>query len=319
MKIFVSICSYRDPLLHFTLESLIDSKSERTDVTYSIFEQTKYDDSLEALYPQLVAREDVIYKRIDPEFAEGVGWARKINSLNITDEDFYYQIDSHMIFDKNWDRILVNDYLAAIEKAKSNKIVITSNCKNFDLIDGTPVLDHNMVVATRTRFYQFDKNMWLYAHGEHHPSNKEVIPCPHIYAGNMFTNADWLNEVGINPKIYFHGEEQMAMLSSFANGYNVFHGSQINCYHYIGSNNHPTKQEINPVVAPEVIERRKQISDIEFRSFLNSLDDSMLETFRVYSGVDYINRKIEKRSITKQITPSIENDWEIPDHCCPDR
>lgn len=312
MKIFVSICSYRDPLLVFTLKSLIQSKSAITEVTYGIFEQIEKENSLEVLHPNLVSRPDVRYKRIDPQFSDGVGWARNINAIQMTDEDFYYQIDSHMIFDSGWDRQLIGDYKEACLLTGTNKVIISSNCKNFDLIDGSPALEHNRNVACKARFYQFDKNFWLYAHGEHTNPTEQVNPAVHIFAGNMFTHSDWISNVGIDPKIHFHGEEQIMTLSSFALGYKLFHGKQISCYHYRNSNDHTSKQDKNPVVSQDVLESRKRSSIDHFTRYIRNIDDEILQAYKSYSGVDYINRKLENRAITRTIQPSIENDWEIP-------
>jgi hypothetical protein len=313
MKIFVSICSYRDPLLVYTLKALMQTKSAITEVVYGIFEQNEKENSLETLFPELVSRSDVKYKRIDPQYSEGVGWARNINSLQLTDEDFYYQIDSHMVFDKNWDRDLINDYKEGCRAVESNKVIISSNCKNFDMVDGNVVLEHGMDYTCRARFYQFNPNLWLFAHGEHIPPTETVMPAIHIFAGNMFTHSDWVRNVGINPRIFFHGEEQAITLSSFAAGYRFFHGKRMSCYHYKGSNEHTSKQDFKPVVSLEIIEERKRRSEIEFRAFLDSLEDDLLEEYRVYSGVNYINKKIEERAITRVIKPSIDIDWEVGD------
>jgi len=313
MKIFVSICSYRDPLLVHTLNSLIQSKSQITDATYAIFEQIEKENSLEVLHPELVARADVIYKRIDPQYSQGVGWARNVNALNIEDEDFYYQIDSHMLFDKNWDRRLISDYKEAAHISHTNRIIISDNCKNFEMIDGTPSLQHNRSVSCEAKFYQFEKNLWLYAHGNHFEASQRVKPSIHVFAGNFFTHADWLSNVGIDSKIFFHGEEQIIMLSSFAAGYKSFHGKQISCYHYLDSNNHTSKQDVEPVVSNEILESRKKASIEHFKKYIQNTDDSILEAFKEYSGVDYINRKLEERAITRSIQPSIEVDWEIAD------
>lgn len=313
MKIFISICSYRDPLLVHTLKSLIQGKTEITEVTYGIFEQIEKENSLEILYPELVARPDVKYKRIEPQFSEGVGWARYINALQMTDEDFYYQIDSHIIFDIGWDRLLINDFKEGALLTGTNKIIISSNCKNFTVDEDGPRLDHNKNVSCLAKFYQFDKNFWLFAHGEHQNPTSTVRPAIHVFAGNFFTHSDWITNVGIDPKIYFHGEEQMMMLSSFAAGYKVFHGKQINCYHYLDSNHHTSKQDIEPVVPLEIIEARKEASIQHFVRYIRTMDDGILNAFKAYSGVDYINRKLENRAITRHIQPSIEVDWEIPD------
>ena len=313
MKIFVSICSYRDPHLKLTLESLIQSKSERTDATYAIFEQTKYEDSLEATNPDLVKRPDVIYRRIDPQHSSGVGWARKINSLELTNEDFYYQVDSHMLFDKNWDRSLITDYTLAMDKFNTNKIVISSNCKNFDIIDGIPYLETPQPSSTVAKFYQFANDYKLYVHGEHVEPRTTIELSPHIFAGNLFTHADWLKNVGINQRIFFHGEEQVFTLSSFAAGYKICYGRSIPCYHFIGSNFHTSKQHIEPVVSLEHINKREAESHTELLSFIKSMDDEVLEKFRKQTGVDYINRKIEKRAVSTTFFSPNPNDWDAPD------
>jgi hypothetical protein len=80
----------------------------------------------------LVSRDDVIYKRIDPEYSDGCVWARYINMLNITNEyDFIYQVDSHMLHDMNWDRALIEDYKRAMDMCETNKVIITGSCKSF--------------------------------------------------------------------------------------------------------------------------------------------------------------------------------------------
>ena len=132
MNIFVSVCSYQDPLLPHTIKSMLQTKSNRNNVVYSIFEQTRYEDSLACTEPVLVSRDDVIYKRIDPEYSDGCVWARYINMLNLTNEyDFIYQVDSHMLHDMNWDRALIEDYKRAMDMCETNKVIITGSCKSF--------------------------------------------------------------------------------------------------------------------------------------------------------------------------------------------
>lgn len=316
MRIFVSIVSYRDKLLVDTINSLLENKSGLTSVTIGVFEQTKLEDSLEAKHPELLKSPEIIYKRIDPEYSDGVGWARHMNSLQLTDEDFYYQVDSHMLFEKNWDRALIKDYQLAAEKHNTNKIVITANCKNFHLDEeGKPVKELTESITCRAAYYMFPTSRKAGAHGEWIDAQSNVTDAIHIFAGNMFTRSDWVREVGIHPKIFFEGEEQYLTLASFAAGYKLCHPREIHCYHYIQSNTYVTKQWIDPVVSHEKISRNEAISSSAFFDFLLSLNDEVFEAYRKYSGVDYINRKLESRAITKQIIlpENIVNDWEIPD------
>jgi hypothetical protein len=312
MRIFVSIASYRDPLLPFTIASLLDRKSQMTDVICGVFEQNEIENSLITQYPEICALKNIRYKRVDPQYSEGVGWARHINSLQMEDEDFYYQIDSHIVFDDCWDRQLISDYREAVETYKTNKIIISSNCKNYRFVDNKIVLEEDRHYATNVKYYQFNSDLFLWAHGDWVDPTLKVTPSIHVFAGNMFTHSDWVRTVGVNPYMFLHGEEQVITMSSFAAGYKIFHGKRISSYHYRYADNHTSKQEQQPVVSADVIERRKQRSDAEFKSFIRNLDDKVLERYKQYSGVDYINRKLENRAITRTVQPSIENDWEIP-------
>ena len=93
-SIFVNIASYRDNLLIPTIKSLMHNESGRNKIYYGIFEQTKVEESLLKKCPEIVEQENVRYKRIDPEYSDGAVWARAINSMQVYDEDLFYQIDS---------------------------------------------------------------------------------------------------------------------------------------------------------------------------------------------------------------------------------
>lgn len=316
MRIFVSVVSYRDPLLHHTIKSLLENKSERHKVTIGVFEQTSFEESLENLHKELLLDKNIKYKRIDPQHSEGVGWARHINSLQLEDEDFYYQIDSHMLFDKHWDRNLVNNYRMGVEKKDSNKIIITANCKNYDLnANNEPEKIPVHAITCEAKYFAFRKDMYLFGHGDWVDARKDLTPAIHIFAGNFFTHSDWVRNVGVDPFMFFEGEEQLLSIKSFAAGYHLFHPTSIECYHYNRTGEYITKQRVNPVVSQEVISKRQTKAREHFLAVLDNLDEDMLERFRKYSGVDYINRKLEKRAITKGIlpVPGEDRDWEIED------
>ena len=68
-SIFVSVVSYRDPLLMETVKSIFEQKSGMFDVVVGIFEQINKEDSLPVKHPEFYDkyRNDIRYKRIDPE------------------------------------------------------------------------------------------------------------------------------------------------------------------------------------------------------------------------------------------------------------
>lgn len=298
MKIFVSICSYRDPLLHFTLESLIENKSDRHEATYSILEQAVYKESLEKLYPELVERPDVFYKRIDPIYSDGVGWARKVNSLNVRDEDFFYQVDSHMVFDPNWDRYLVEDYKRGVKKSGSKRVIIDGGTKTYTLDENNEPHKHIEAngVTTYARYFMWDRNSILGVHGHHVPPTKDVIPTSHLFAGNLFTHTEWLTNVGINHLSYFDGEEQLLTMTSFEAGYHMYAPTEIHCYHFHGSGEYTTKQWFKPIITMEKYGKYVELSIKQWKDYLEQVPESVLIDYYKYSGVDYINKKIEDRT-----------------------
>lgn len=302
MKIFVSIVSYRDPLLRLTLESLIENKSRRHEATYSILEQTALEESLEALHPELVSRPDVVYKRIDPIYSDGVGWARAVNAMNLRDEDLYYQIDSHMLFDPNWDRMLVEDYKLGVEQADTDRVIITGSCKVFGLDEHGEVCYKTPERWTSSvKYFTYHKNNDIMgAHGDVRPPSEDITPAIHICAGNFFTHAAWVKNVGINHKIFFDGEEQLMTLESFEAGYCMFHHREIGCYHFNGSGDYVTKQWHKPLITMEEYGRRVWRSQQQLAEYLKRVPEYVLEAYREYSGVDYINQTVEDRGIAKQ-------------------
>jgi Glycosyltransferase (GlcNAc) len=316
MKIFVNIVSYRDPLLKYTVHSLLDSKSNRYEIIIGIFEQTALQDSLLTVDPDLLKLPNIKYKRIDPEYSDGVCWARYNNFLQIDDEDYIYQVDSHMMFDQNWDRALVNDWRIARNKTNSDKVIITASCKSFSLdSEGKPVVPLTAEITSKTRYFIYQPNHILGAHGEHIPSTGEITPAIHICAGNFFTTAKWVTEVGVDPHLFFEGEEQMMTLQSFIAGYKLFHPKAIRCYHLNDTHNYPTKQWFNPVVSMERYAFMVNRGYKYWVKFLDNLDEDLLIAYHKATGVDYIHQKLEKRAITTDILlpPDVVDTWTTED------
>jgi hypothetical protein len=328
MKIFVSIISLRDPLLQNTLDSLINNKSSRHEATYCIFEQTRLENSLATIRPDLVSREDVKYTRIDPEYARGVGWPRYLNTLEVTDEDFFFQIDSHMLFDPNWDRIQIENYKQVSKLTGNKNVVITSGCKNFNIDgEGNIVQDsHPENVTTVLKYFDFDKSTSIIgAHGDI-VTIKEPVPAIHICAGNLFANASWAKDVETDYKVLFEGEEQLLTLKSFEKGYSIYHPVNLVSYHYVKTHDYVTKIWVDPLIEREKLHARIAKSIKILSKYLLEVEEEMLNRYYEYSGVDYINKVIDERALSKTMKmppreepiqeprPSVEQEIAVDEH-----
>lgn len=316
-KIFVSIASFRDNLLHPTILSLMQNESGRNEIVYGIFEQIKLEDSLQVKHPDLISKPNIRYKRIDPEFSDGAVWARAINAMQIYDEDFFYQIDSHMLFDKNWDHYLILDYHRAKKLADTEKIILSTGTKNYEVSDNQ-ILIHTLTedITVKFGYYQFKKNLELRVHGPWVAATNEVTPAIHAVAGNFFTITKWIKDVGHNSRLFFDFEEPYMAISSILAGYKIFHQRKIKCYHYLDVANHKSKQEIDPVVPISRISANKKREESEFIEYIYSLGEERLNEYFKITGVDYINRKLEDRAISRiaKHDANLVNDWELPNN-----
>ncbi len=315
-SIFVSIASYRDKLLFPTIHSLISNESGRNQIVYGIFEQTSYEDSLEYRYPELVKQSNIRYKRIDPEYSDGAVWARAINAMQIYEEEFIYQIDSHMMLHKDWDHFLILDYNRAKNLAKTEKVILSTGTKNFQVDkESNQILLHTLTedITVKFGYFQFKKNLQLRVHGPWVESTEEVTPAIHAVAGNFFTISKWVKDVGYNTRLFFDAEEQYMAISSILAGYKMFHQRKVKCYHYLDVANHTSKQDIDPVVPINKINRNKEREEKEFINYIYSLTEEQLNAYYQATGVDYINRKLEDRAISRiaKHDADLVNDWEI--------
>ena len=116
MSIFISVASYCDPVLGFTLARARAAARWPEHLHFGVVDQ-----SLTTL-PQPVAAElrpaKLSYLRIEPVYARGPCWARAIAMAFYEGEDWFFQIDSHMDFDPHWDQRLIAQASALMPQRK---------------------------------------------------------------------------------------------------------------------------------------------------------------------------------------------------------
>lgn len=296
-KIFVSIVSYKDPLLEQTVNSLLDNISPNNDITISILDQSQNKFTIK--------NNNVIYVQVDPSISKGIGWARHVNSLNISDEDFYYQIDSHAIFDKHWDMYLVDDYNKYQNLYNTTKIILSSASKEFIMENDVPIKqDANENIAFITKFTiqpelsDTEKLLIVHSYARSPVSDDEELPAIHLHGGNLFTHAEFIHNVGISPTQFSHGEEQYLTLSAFINGYKLFHHSSVHNYHHDYDWKEAVTNPLNDISrSSEQLQKLQEKSKEAFTKFILSLTDKQILEYYQYSGVDYKNNIIDDKSL----------------------
>jgi len=221
MHIFISIASYCDPLLGFTVERAILTASAPQRLHFGVVDQspagTRHMVSLGA-----GARLSQV--RIDATEARGPCWARALAMTLYDGEDWYLQIDSHMDFDPGWDERLVAQVTAL--GAPRRPLAISTYPQAFRFENGQPVPSAREAGVLA----QVVKAGCEFAPG--HPVLTFVacplqatapLPAFHLGAGCLFAPGRITQAVPYDPWLYFHGEEQALALRLYTRGWDLFH------------------------------------------------------------------------------------------------
>ena len=136
MSIFISIASYCDPVLGFTLARAVATARWPDQLHFGVVDQSP------AGSPHPVGRATsaparLSYVRIEPLYARGPCWARALAMSLYDGEDWFFQIDSHMDFDPHWDERLIAQAQALLPGRKG--VVLSSYPNSFVFEDKPPV------------------------------------------------------------------------------------------------------------------------------------------------------------------------------------
>ena len=229
MKIFIQIAAYRDPQLIPTIESLIDNAKYPDNLTFGICNQYHPEDTFQNLTNY---KNDDRFRVIDVLYtdAKGACWARnQIQSL-YDNEEYTFQLDSHMRFEKNWDETLINE-IKLLQNKGYEKPLITGYVSSFDP-NNDP--EGRVNEPWRMVFDRYIPEGAIFFLPEIIPnwrSIPEPIPARFYSAHFCFTLGQFSKEVKHDPNIYFHGEEISIAARAYTHGYDLFHITKVVAWH----------------------------------------------------------------------------------------
>jgi len=232
-NIFINIASYKDPLLKTTIESAYDNASNKNNLVFGVVEQNDLINSLNL--KDFVFKSQIRYIRLDPEYARGACFPRNLAQTLYNKEKYYFQIDSHMLFENNWDSILIEEFNKL--RQWHEKPLITAYPWGFKYdINGGITLEkrtntNELLALIVEHGYEFVKDEYYVPAKTKILSKSEPVH-GYMLSGNfVFTHGTFCYEVPYDPFLYFSGEEHSLALRAWTNGYNIFHIPHIPLYH----------------------------------------------------------------------------------------
>lgn len=252
--IFVSVAAYRDPDLLPTLEDALNQAEQPDALHLGILEQSDAPTPLPAHVHERAGQ--VSYLHLHHRYSRGPCWARALIATALRQEAYFLQIDSHTRFDPHWDRTLVDTCeTLAHQQSQPNVILSTYPCA-FEMKDGQairkPMPGHALVLRPTPQATLAGASPVMPFHAVPTPSD---VPLPgyHVGAGCLFAPARLLQEVPLDPWLYFHGEEQNLAVRAWTHGWDIWHPPDMPIYHLYG------RQENRPVHWDETDDRDRPV------------------------------------------------------------
>ena len=162
-----------------------------------------------------------------------MSWARNLVFSLYDNEDFLLQIDSHTAFNNDYDSELIRQHESLLNLSKKPIITCYPHAFTYDG-DNTklPSRPNDTVSVLRPApNSQISKNnVKICFRGKNTLTTKPMLGC-HIAGGFYFCKGIFIEEVPIDPFLYFHGEEQSLSIRAYTRGWDIFHLAYIPVYH----------------------------------------------------------------------------------------
>jgi hypothetical protein len=328
--IFVNIASFRDDQLVRTINSCLSQAKYPENIRIGLCWQ--YDETEDTTVFDNDPRIK-IHKVFWKDVEGSVCWARHlVQDKFFNDEDFYMQVDSHTIFAKDWDEMLMGMY-SELPNPKSIISIGPPYYYDMTAVAALPPLDGEVVEerdgilydaqVKKQKIDNINPHSSYFTYGFLPADNLEKpIPSRHISAAIVFAPGFWVREVPYDPNLYFHGEESTLAMRSWTRGWDLFNPNKFVAWHlkyYFPDRlrhwNTFDQNIINDMAQKSVERHHRILRNIDGGKDLGIYglgNERSIKEWEIYSGVSYLHG-IAHPSVYKGITPNpitITESWE---------
>jgi hypothetical protein len=233
VRIFISIASYRDPELQWTIKSAIDNANNPENLYFGVVYQ-----GLESELPDLLYVKNLSITKMHPKEARGAGFARSKAMELYSGQELFLQVDSHTRFQQGWDDIAIDQLSRAKNISGHNKVILSYFPAPFDpeRNGGMHLIKNNPKIKpypTRQKLSLNKRKQWTAERFEFESKIKENPELSQtVLGGFMFSDASIINEVPYDPEISFFGEEVCFAMRAWTRGWDIYSPSKNIVYHF---------------------------------------------------------------------------------------
>jgi len=221
--IFIAIGAYNESFLEQTVRNCIEMAKNPERLTFGIWSHNN--DGVVPSFPDL----DNV-KIITAQYPTllGVCPSRMAALFLYNNEDYYLQIDAHMLFQKNWDEVLLASYKNIKEKENIELPLITTYVPWWSNDENNNILHYDSVSKQKSMPMQYDENGHTWAPVPVQTaryvdwSDKEYVEHYGLSAHFLFTDGKFAYEILPDIQMMFFGEEMTTALRAWTRGYRIF-------------------------------------------------------------------------------------------------
>jgi|SaaInlStandDraft_4_1057021.scaffolds.fasta_scaffold00658_19 hypothetical protein len=270
--IFVSLASYRDKECPKTLIDLFDKASDPSRIFVGICEQNDFKKDSECYLPKY--EKQISRTMLHHENAKGPTYARYLASKLCTKQQFFFQIDSHMRFLKNWDQILIDEYDKIVKERKNNNtlnpenVILTQYPLEYDPTkpaNKNPNLNKIPNVTPHTCKAKWDDTGIIIPGANQISRPNKAKPTYFCAGGMIFAPTNILHDVPFDPHLpdLFQGEEFLLSARLWTAGYDMYTPTSNVSFHYYTRKDDPKFWKLKDYIGPSnSLQRVKYILNI---------------------------------------------------------
>lgn len=233
MTIFVSIASYRDPELKWSIKSAIDNATNPEKLHFGVVYQ-----GLPQEMPDLDFVTNLSLITMHSKEARGAGYARAKAMELYKEEEYFLQIDSHTRFVKGWDEIAIDQLDRASRISSHPGVMLSYFPAPFEPESngGMHIVKNNPKIkpySTRQKIALNRKNQWTAERLEFINKAKEDPEMSEtVLGGFIFSYGTLVGQIPYDPDLSFFGEEICFAMRAWTRGWDIYSPAKNIVYHF---------------------------------------------------------------------------------------